>query len=261
MLISFEYLLTCDGDELGMLEDSVEAIHALERVHVRFIPATTSNDVLQPRFFGTRFYCKVVLPLPAHMFARLPKELKDGGSVRIVPVVFNVGINERALAARVRSMNFFTTSQVESDLNYNNLDKLKTYINKSINNLPEDIPDLLKQLEHTIHSNKPKNVNIFTLAEKVCRRAYGVRVTGCKSAKDRTSMGFTLEQGQLLVNNHRVDKHDLHEIINQFRRYGTSIENALANTGVKAYAFSYLQLLTFPEYYRAQQGTYGDVQT
>ena len=103
MLISFEYLLTCDGDELGMLEDSVEAIHALERVHVRFIPATTSNDVLQPRFFGTRFYCKVVIPLPAHMFARLPKELKDGGSIRIVPVVFNVGINERALAARVRS--------------------------------------------------------------------------------------------------------------------------------------------------------------
>ena len=74
-------------------------------------------------------------------------------------------------------------------------------------------------------------------------------------------MGFTLEQGQLLVNNHHVDKHDLHEVINQFRRYGTSIENALANTGVKAYAFSYLQLLTFPEYYRAQQGTYGDVQT
>ncbi len=86
-------------------------------------------------------------------------------------------------------------------------------------------------------------------------------MTGCKSAKDRTSMGFTLEQGQLLVNNHNVDKHDLQDILNQFRRNGTSIENALGNTGVKAYAFSYLQLLTFPEYYRAQPGTYGNVQT
>ena len=74
-------------------------------------------------------------------------------------------------------------------------------------------------------------------------------------------MAFTLEQAQLLVNQHDVDRHDLHDVLNQFRRYGTSIENALANTGVKAYAFSYVQLLTFPEYYRAQAGTYGDVQT
>ena len=74
-------------------------------------------------------------------------------------------------------------------------------------------------------------------------------------------MSFTLEQGQLLVNNHHVDKHDLQDVINQFRRNGTSIENTLVNTGARAYAFSYQQLLTFPEYYRAQQGTYGNVQT
>lgn len=74
-------------------------------------------------------------------------------------------------------------------------------------------------------------------------------------------MGFTLEQGQLLVNNHNLDRNDLQDILNQFRRNGTSIENALANTGVKAYAFSYLQLLTFPIYYRAQPGTYGNAQT
>jgi hypothetical protein len=104
MLISFEYLLTCDADELGMLEDSIEAIHALENVHVRFVPSATTNTGLQPRFFGTRFYCKVVIPLPAHMFHRLPQELKDGGSIRIVPVVFNVGIDHRASIARVLAL-------------------------------------------------------------------------------------------------------------------------------------------------------------
>ena len=106
MLISFEYLLTCDADELGMLQDSVEAIHALEHVHIRFVPATTNNTVLQPRFFGTRFYCKVVIPLPAQLFARLPQELKDGGSIPIVPVVFNIGIDHRASMARIRSFVF-----------------------------------------------------------------------------------------------------------------------------------------------------------
>ena len=103
MLISFEYLLTCDGDELGMIEDSLEAIHALEHVHVRFVPAAANNTQLQPRFFGTRFYCKVVIPLPVHMFNRLPQELKDGASIRIVPVVFNIGIDHRASIARVFS--------------------------------------------------------------------------------------------------------------------------------------------------------------
>ncbi|CAF2859332.1 unnamed protein product [Rotaria sp. Silwood2] len=261
MLISFEYLLTCAADELGMLEDSVEAIHALENVHVRFVPATANNSLLQPRFFGTRFYCKVVIPLPAHMFARLPQKLKDGGSIRIVPIVFNIGIDHRASLARVKAFHFFSATEVENGLNYNNLVKLKAYINRSVNNLPDDIPDLMKLLEQTVYSNKPKNVDIFPLAEKICRRAYGMRVTGCKSAKDRTSMGFTLEQGQLLVNNHNIDRHDLQDILNQFRRNGTSIENALANTGAKAYAFSYIQLRTFPEYYRAQPGTYGNVQT
>lgn len=73
-------------------------------------------------------------------------------------------------------------------------------------------------------------------------------------------MGFTLEQAQLLLSNHNVDRHDLQEILNRFRRYGTSIENTLANTDVRAYAFSYLQLRTFPEYYRAPPGTYGSNQ-
>jgi inositol polyphosphate-4-phosphatase len=104
MLISFEYLLTCDADELGMLEDSVEAIQALEHVQVRFVPETSKDSLLQPRFFGTRFYCKVVIPLPANMFDRLPQELKDGGSVRIVPVVFNIGIDHRASIARMLTL-------------------------------------------------------------------------------------------------------------------------------------------------------------
>jgi hypothetical protein len=74
-------------------------------------------------------------------------------------------------------------------------------------------------------------------------------------------MGFTLEQAQLLVDHHRTNPDDLQDTINQLRRYGTSIENTLANTNVKAYAFSYLQLLMFPEYYRAQPGTYGHGET
>jgi hypothetical protein len=101
MLILFEYLLTCDGDEMGMLEDSIEVLHALEHVHIRFAPASVNDTCLQPRFFGTRFYCKVVMPLPVHLFDKLPQQLKDGGSFNVVPIVFNVGIDHRASIARM----------------------------------------------------------------------------------------------------------------------------------------------------------------
>jgi len=33
-------------------------------------------------------------------------------------------------------LNLFTAAQVENDLNYNNLDKLKAYVNRSVDNLP-----------------------------------------------------------------------------------------------------------------------------
>ena len=87
------------------------------------------------------------------MFARLPQELQDGASIRIVPVVFNIGIDHRASIARVFTLeinrkslflamifsyrlNLFSATQVENDLNYKNLDKLKTYVHQSVNNLP-----------------------------------------------------------------------------------------------------------------------------
>ena len=74
-------------------------------------------------------------------------------------------------------------------------------------------------------------------------------------------MGFTLEQGRLLITRHKMKKHDLQEILNQLRRNGTSIENAFGNTGIRAYAFGYIQLLAFPEFYRAQPGTYSESET
>ena len=74
-------------------------------------------------------------------------------------------------------------------MNYKNFDKLKAYVNRSTENLPGsvssssaatenhlikifvgDIPDLMKSLQHTLYTNKPKNVDIFPLLEKVRRQ-------------------------------------------------------------------------------------------
>ncbi|CAF0904103.1 unnamed protein product [Didymodactylos carnosus] len=256
MLASFHYLLTCAANELGMLEDATEAILNLRNVQVRFVPSKSDQQQLQPKFFGTRFYCKVVIPLPDHMFSRLPV---NGASIRIIPIFFNVGIDHHASIARMFGP--FSTSAFENVLNRDSFNKLKAYVEESAKYLPDDIPDMLRSLKNAVFSNKPKNVDIFAYSENICRRAFGIKVTGCKSAKDRTSMAFTVEQAQLLIDNHEVPSKYNQHVLNEFRSNGTSIENAYQNTGIRAYAFSYLQLLTFPELYRAQPGTYGNVQT
>lgn len=89
--------------------------------------------------------------------------------------------------------NFFSGTQDENELNYKNLEKLKAFVNRSLENLPgqlnncvpaphksvlmhlDDIPDLMKLLEHTLHMNKPKNVDIFPIAEKVRHGIFPVR--------------------------------------------------------------------------------------
>ena len=71
-------------------------------------------------------------------------------------------------------------------MNYKNFGKLKAYVNRSVENLPgcvssssvenqlimlvvDDISELMKLLQHTLYLNKPKNVDIFPLLEKVRR--------------------------------------------------------------------------------------------
>lgn len=84
-----------------MVEDSIEAIHALEHVKLRFFLSTTNHSLFEPRFFGSRFQTKIAIPLPPTIFARLPQKIKDGLEIKVVPVFFNVGVDHRASLARV----------------------------------------------------------------------------------------------------------------------------------------------------------------
>lgn len=41
------------------------------------------------------------VPVPPESFSSLPQELKDGGRIRVEPVLFNIGINQQqSLAER-----------------------------------------------------------------------------------------------------------------------------------------------------------------
>ena len=83
----------------------------------------------------------------------------------------------------------------------------------------------------------------------------GGRVTMCKSGKDRTSMGVTLEHGRLLQGYHGLHAAHLSEAVQAMRRRGVRRENVRLNTGKRLYAFNFLQQNFLPEAYRPPEGS------
>jgi hypothetical protein len=124
------------------------------------------------------------------------------------------------------------------------------------------VENLLCELEEKIMAAskqmvKTKHPKIIQLSSKLCRMLLAGRVTSCKSAKDRTGMSVTLEQGNLLCDNHGLPQEYLARTVSTMRSNGVRLENAFKNTGKRHYAFNALQRSLLPEEYKCPEGTYG----
>uniref|UniRef100_A0A8C1IUK3 Inositol polyphosphate-4-phosphatase type II B n=1 Tax=Cyprinus carpio TaxID=7962 RepID=A0A8C1IUK3_CYPCA len=252
LVAQFESLLSTYSEEIGMLEDMEVGISDLHRVTFRITEAASEEAVsLQPTVSGRRDHYTVEVPLPHHAFQALPEELREGKPLRVLPVLFNVGINEQQTIAER-----FGDISLQERINQKNFEILE--------GLPcfqtqTDIKELLDTLGQNVVTKKRKNVEILWLAGMICRRMNGIRLTSCKSAKDRTSMSVTLEQCSLLRDEHQLNKDYFVRALDCMRREGCRIENVQKNIKCRKYAFNMLQLMAFPKYYRPPEGTYGKV--
>ncbi|GAB6021350.1 hypothetical protein CHUAL_003960 [Chamberlinius hualienensis] len=287
LLVQFEGLLSCQGEEMGMLEDMKVAVNDLmSNVEIYLSPWSSEQDPL-PSITGNRRLLKVTVPVPKSSYDKLLASNYKGKAIQITAPFVNVGINEQASFAERESCApscmqvsrrspacmsgpklptyRFGDVSVQDQINNEGVEKMRHYFKMVCPILSQEkstiISQSLDRLSGHVQLRKPKNVEILHIAARITRQLGGLRFTSCKSAKDRSSMSVTLEQLMILKEDFNLADHEVHRALDCMRCEGTRRENTLKNAGVRKYAFNSLQLLALHRLYRPPAGTYGNVQT
>lgn len=199
----------------------------------------------------------------------MPADLKNGRVINIVPVMFNVGINDEETLAK----NFGDIS-LESDINLSSLNTFKNYTELACDEFTKTgcmaprncqlVRQLLSELEKECNPRQKqyKNVAILHLVSQICRMLRGLLFISCKSGKDRTSMAVTLEEAFILMRHFHLPEAELQKTLDALRTGGTRRDNVKKNTDGEYYAFSSIRMKFLPDFYKPPAGTYsGGAQT
>lgn len=151
---------------------------------------------------------------------------KEAPKFKLTPVFFNIGINEFATLSETLG---YTREQHRS--NFDNYDRLKQYFirykkimlntqhSPGLNPTEHNVTELLNTMEESLRKNASKNTKILHLAEDICRGLHGLRLTSCKSAKDRTAMAITVEQCRILQNEFHLPANNMQSVLDTMRRF------------------------------------------
>lgn len=123
------------------------------------------------------------------------------------------------------------------------------------------VTNMLDKMEELLRINPSKNFKVLHIAEDITRALNGLRVTSCKSAKDRTGMAVTLEQARILQQEFHLPTANLQNVLDVMRSEGTRLDNTFKNICRRKYAFNLPQVLALPQLYRPPTASFGKAQT
>jgi len=261
---------TCTSNQCNAASCAQNGGNPCSHAHM---PLISVSSFPLPRVTGSRNSLKVLLPVPDWVYTQIPILQVKNMRFTITPVLFNVGINEKATIAeklgntapqdRNNSDNFrILTDYIRRYKRFKATYEVETKTRRG-SRVGENhhLEDLVSILRNEVNSHKGKNVDILNLVAQISYILGGIRMTSCKSAKDRTSMGVTLEQVNLLSREFDLADTEYQRALDTMRSEGVRRINCEKNTGQTKYAFNSLQLTTFPSGYRPPVGTFGSTLT
>lgn len=203
---------------------------------------------------------EIVLELHPGAFDSLPASMRKD-VVPVIPLLFTQGINEQqSLANAVGG----SGSDTQRDINREGLFRLTRYarcvalqaVGSGVLKLDRDLAALAGEIRNE-SSSAGKRPRVLQLAADITRMLHGLRITCCKSGKDRTGMSVTLEEARLLTQRHGLSPHRQLEVAELLRRHGTRLEICRKNVGRPRYAFNAFQAALLPREYRPPSDTIG----
>lgn len=146
--------------------------------------------------------------------------------------------------------------QPSSNFSISDYDKsVPSFVPLSLSNIDSNnIHPLVRDLYHSIKNSSlnMKNIDLLREVERLCLALEGVRITFCKSGKDRTGMAVTLEQARQLSERFHTDLNETRILkeSNLMRVFGSRILVAEKNIGKKVYSINTIQCKFLPLLFR-----------
>ncbi len=268
-LIIFEGLLSVSGKERTMLEDTFATIETLRLFKAKVVQGEVSTTDVKVE--GRT----VTILLPKSALDSLPNVFRGPGGVEIdlVSVLFTQGIDMvQTIALQTQgksSTENLNSGDLQKAFNNSSLKVLNSYCHRypvvyegsrqtSVGDAKLDNGEPVHPIVHEMYktiqdfSSARKDVYMLEQMEDVALLLKALRVTFCKSGKDRTGMAVTLEQSRHLQKKYGVGTKEKDMIANAniMREYGTRLDVVEKNIKKRVYAINSIQANFLPEMYK-----------
>uniref|UniRef100_A0A672J3W3 Phosphatidylinositol 3,4,5-trisphosphate-dependent Rac exchanger 2 protein n=1 Tax=Salarias fasciatus TaxID=181472 RepID=A0A672J3W3_SALFA len=238
LLFHFQSLLSPNlvRNPQAMLEDTQVALIDLEKVTFYFQQfegePLVANMPISYQVEGTRQALKVYFYLESFYFSQLPYRLRNGGGVKIYPVLFTQALE--SMEGYYYRDNV-SVEEYQAQINASSLEKVKQYYKRlrafflDQSNMPPSsapkaalidklmrplnaLEELYRLMESFISCRRTaacqftacgaSGVGLLTVASELCSRLGATHIVMCNSGVHRCTLSVTLEQAILLARNH-----------------------------------------------------------